>query len=503
MESDITILVLALGVIIFAILFFTMWRRKNKVHADKKELEASYEELEDSYEVLSNQEKELMNLYDKSRQNEERLRKLAFVDTLTELPNRDAIVDEINEILKSMRPEDQIALMYLDVDNLKEVNDTLGYTYGDELLIDITYRIKQSLAENDLMARISGDEFVILSKDITDFSEYDEKIKKIMTVFNYPFSLAEKDYFVNMDIGVCKLEKEIKNAATAIKYANAAMDQAREIGKGQYYYFNEELKTKLMEQIQMQADVRTAFEKNEFFAVYQPVLDVQEHKVIGFESLLRWDHGEEGILSPGDFLEAAIESGIIVPLGISFLKKACKALSEWQKKGYSDLVLMVNLSERQLLDYDVVFDIDLILKESKVAPEKLIFDISEISFESNEQLVVQRIKELRELGVGICLDNFGSKKGALNRILESRFDFIKFDRSLLQSLATDEKHALFIKELGSLFETLDCTVIYEGIEEPEQLEKVEDFTSKLVQGFLFGNPLKEAEVMGYLETWMK
>ncbi|MDO5292130.1 MAG: EAL domain-containing protein [bacterium] len=502
MAYDVGMLVLALGVIVFAVLFFTTWRSKNEMYAEKKELEESYEELEDSYEVLSNQEKELINLYDKSRQNEERLRKLAFVDTLTELPNRDAIVDQINDLLKSMRTEDQVSLMYLDVDNLKKVNDTLGYTYGDELLIDITYRIKQVLTKEDVMARISGDEFVILTQDIVDYSEYEEKIKKIMTVFNYPFSLAEKDYFVNMNIGICNLEKEIKNAATAIKYANAAMDQAREIGKGQYYYFNEELKTKLMEQIQRQADVRIAFEKNEFFSVYQPILDMKEHKVIGFESLLRWDHGEEGILCPDEFLEAAVESGIIVPLGISFLKKACKALGYWHKNGYPELLLMVNLSERQLLDYDVVFDIDLILKESKVAPDRLVFDISEKSFESNEQLVSQRVKELKGLGVGVCFDNFGSKKGALGCVLKSEFDFVKVDRSLLQSLEEDEKKALFIRDLGVLFENLDCSVIYEGIEEPEQLETVEAFKSKLAQGFLFGNPLKEAEVIGYLETWM-
>ena len=189
----IMVIILLLGIICLGILYVIAIRKKNRLESAKKELESSYEELEDNYEVLSNQGKELMNLYDKSRQSEEKLRKIAYVDTLTELPNRDAVLDHITNILKTISEEEKVALLYLDVNNLKEVNDTLGYTYGDELLIDITYRIKQVLGDDDLMGRISGDEFVILTQNIKELDSYEEKIKKIMTVFNYPFSLAEKD----------------------------------------------------------------------------------------------------------------------------------------------------------------------------------------------------------------------------------------------------------------------------------------------------------------------
>ncbi len=498
----IMVIILLLGIICLGILYVIAIRKKNRLESAKKELESSYEELEDNYEVLSNQGKELMNLYDKSRQSEEKLRKIAYVDTLTELPNRDAVLDHITNILKTLSEEEKVALLYLDVNNLKEVNDTLGYTYGDELLIDITYRIKQVLGDDDLMGRISGDEFVILTQNIKELDSYEEKIKKIMTVFNYPFSLAEKDCFISVNIGICWVDKDIKNASNVIKNANAAMIRGKELGEGQYCYFDEEIQQGLMDQIQRQTDVRVAFEKDEFFPVFQPILDIKEHKIIGLEMLLRWDNPNEGILYPSDFLEAAIESGIIVPLGISFLKKACLAMIEWEQEGFNDLVLMINLSERQLLDYDIIADFDLIIKETKIAPEKLVFDISEQSFESNEALIIKRIRELKTLGVGICLDNFGSVKGGLSQVLTSNYDYIKIDSSLTHTLAIDEKLARFVKDLGSLFTHLNSKVIFEGIEEADQLEKVESFDSKLVQGFLFGNPLLEQEVVNYLETWM-
>ena len=253
--------------IVFIVLFLNAVEDKGRLRKKKRELEESYEQLEESYEVLENRQIELTSLYEKTKQEEERVRKIAYMDALTQLPNRDAITNDIEQYLKNLPSDGDVCLMYLDVDNLKQVNDTLGYTYGDELLIDITYRIKQLLSEDDKMARMSGDEFAILTQNVEDVTAYEDKIKKILTVFNFPFSLAEKECFITVSIGICKLNKEIRNAQMAIKQANAAMFEAKEMGNSQYCYFNEDIKERQTEQIQKQADIRSAFDNEEFYAV--------------------------------------------------------------------------------------------------------------------------------------------------------------------------------------------------------------------------------------------
>lgn len=489
--------------IVFVVLFLNAVEDKGRLRKKKRELEESYEQLEESYEVLENRQIELTSLYEKTKQEEERVRKIAYMDALTQLPNRDAITNDIEQYLKNLPSDGDVCLMYLDVDNLKQVNDTLGYTYGDELLIDITYRIKQLLSEDDKMARMSGDEFAILTQNVEDVTAYEDKIKKILTVFNFPFSLAEKECFITVSIGVCKLNKEIRNAQMAIKQANAAMFEAKEMGNSQYCYFNEDIKERQTEQIQKQADIRSAFENEEFYEVYQPVLDMKEHTVIGFEMLLRWNHPVSGVLLPHEFLPVANESGVIVPLGIHFLRQACNNLLKWQKQGYPDLMLMINLSERQLLDYDLVADVQVVLKEIPVEPSQIAFDISELTIDENEQVITERISQLKALGVKIILDQFGVEKGATYHFAQQTYEFVKIDASLISDITVNETRRQFLYDLTSMIENQKSRVIYEGIEVPEQLEILEGYPSALVQGFLFGNPLTSKEVTEYLSTWMK
>lgn len=470
---------------------------------DKEKLEQSYEECEKSYENLAAQQKELMKKYEELKSDEERYRKLAFFDLLTQLPNREALIEQLDNVFRTLRPKEQVELMYLDIDNLKEVNDTLGVAYGDELLIDVTHRIKQALDENDYLARYSGDEFVILTQNLEDIDAYDEKIKRIQKIFSYPFSLANKEWFVSVNIGICMLGKDGRNTQAVLKNASATMNYARSLGKNQFCYYGEEIQNILTEKIRKEAEIRTAFENNEFYLLYQPILDLEKHKVMGFEALLRWNHPMNGTLLPQEFLEAAMETGVIVPLGIQMLRQACSALKSWEDAGYTDLSIMINLSERQLLDPELIESIQMTLTETGVDGKQVVFDISENAFCQKENMVQKQLEKLRKLGIRLSLDNFGMTKGALMRIKDYKFHYIKLDSALLHDIEQDSRLRDFVNNLSRLIAGLESEVIYEGIEDPAQLDAINSGVSYLAQGFLFGQPFEQKDITSYLNTWVE
>ena len=469
----------------------------------KKSIEENYEEFEKNYDHLAIQQKELMKRYEELKSSEERYKKLAFLDVLTQLPNREALIEKLDSIFRTLRPKEQVELMYLDIDNLKQVNDTLGVAYGDELLIDIAHRIKQALDDNDFFARYSGDEFVILTQNLEDIADYDEKVKRVQKMFSYPFPLANKEWFVSVNIGICTLGKDGKNTQSILKNASATMNYARSLGKNQFCYFGEAIQNILTEKIKREAEIRTAFENNEFYLLYQPILDLENHKVKGFEALLRWNHPVNGILLPQDFLEAAKETGVIVPLGIQMLRQACLTLKSWEDEGYKDLSMMINLSERQLLDPGIITSIQMTLTETGVKGNQIVFEISENAFNKKEDLLHKQLEELRKLDINLALDNFGITKGALMRIKDYRFEYIKLDAMLFEEIDQNNRLKNFVNNLSRLIVGLDSKVIYEGIEDAGQLDAIDSDICYLAQGYLFGQPLERTKIASYLDTWVE
>lgn len=494
---------LFVAVIFLFVQLMNSYKHIRATESRKKELEVSYEEFEKSYEDLSVQQKELMKKYEELKSDEERYKKLAYVDSLTQLPNNEALVEQLDNIFRTLRPKEQVQLMYLDIDNLKEVNDTLGVAYGDELLIDVTHRIKQALTENDYLARYTGDEFVILTQNLEDIGEYDEKIKKLQKMFSYPFQLANKEWFVSVNMGICMLGKDGKNTQSILKNASATMNYARSLGKNQFCYYGEEIQDILTGKIKKEAEIRTAFENNEFFLLYQPIMDLEKHRVKGFEALLRWNHPVNGVLLPQDFLDAAMDTGVIVPLGTQMLRQACSTLKSWEDAGYKGLSIMINLSERQLLDPDIITSIRMILAETGVHGNQVVFEISEEAFNQKEALVESKLDELRKMGIQLSLDNFGITKGALMRLKDCQFHYIKLDSVLLQDVGQDERLTQFVNNLSRLIEGLNSQVIYEGIEDSNQLDAIDHSIRYLAQGYLFGQPLEKNEITSYLDTWVE
>ena len=497
--KDIVILILVVCLVL------EIWlRRKARISFGKKkqEIQSQLDEMGHQYEELSKEQHALQEDFESAKSSTEKYKKLALEDLLTGLPNRMALTEQMDLTLLNLRQDEQAFVMYIDIDNLKEVNDTIGYTYGDELLIDVSHRLKQILDENDYLARISGDEFLILTQNVENLDEYEDKIKKVQTIFSYPFTLARKEYFVSINIGLCQLNKDGRTTQSVLKNANAAMYEAKELGQNQYCYYNEILEAKLTEQIQRQSEVRTAFEQNEFDLVYHPILSLKQHKVVGLEALLRWNHPTMGTILPIDFLPSLNESGVIVMLGEQMLVKAFHQLVKWKKAGYPDLMLTINLSLRQVVEQDLVELFQMAMEETGVLPKDLVVDISEELLQEKEDIVYVRIRRLLELGVQVSLDHYGIGQCSLALLKELDFSFIKLDASLYHEIEHDSKEKEFVNHLVDLINGLGCNVVYQGVEEASQLEVLETCQCDYVQGFLFSKPLHAEEVETYLQAWM-
>ena len=250
-----------------------------KMNMDYNKLESIYQSTLSSYDALTSR-------YEELNKNNESIRKLAYTDYLTELPNRTAFNEMLDSIMLTLRNDEIIALMIIDLDDLKNVNNTLGHSYGDELLIDVTHRIKQVLDENDYLARIGGDEFVVLTQNLNDMASYEEKIRKVNNVFTYPFILSTKEYFVSVNIGIAFAPKDGKTSQSLVKNANSAMYMSKISGKNSYIYYEEDFNQILTNKIEIQSELRRAIEKNEFMLLYQAIMDINNKKPIGFEALI-------------------------------------------------------------------------------------------------------------------------------------------------------------------------------------------------------------------------
>lgn len=492
-------------VVLAVCLGFTLWQRhKAIVSLKEKQLEFQKEkdEIQNQYAVLSEEQSALQNEYDMVKASEGKYKKLALVDLLTSLPNRVALIERMDHIFLTLRQEEQVYAMYIDIDNLKDVNDSIGYTYGDELLIDVSHRLKQTLNENDFLARINGDEFVIITQNVESVDVYEEKVRKLQTVFSYPFTLARKEYFISLNIGIGKFGKDGKNSQSLLKNANVAMKEAKEMGKNHYCYYNDTIQTKLTQHIQRQSEIRTAMERNEFTLVYQPILSLKRQKVVAVEALLRWNHPKGGLKLPYEFLDALVESGLIVSLGEQMFGKACRQFVQWKKEGYQGLSLMFNLSMRQMLDDDFIEMIETVIHETGILPEEIVFDIGEEIIQKNKSMIYPRIKKLQQIGVKIALDHYGVGDCSLRMMKEIEFQYIKLDASLIEDVVNNKVEQAFLNNMVQIANGLGRIVIYEGIEEAEQLEALEHCQCDYVQGFLFSKPLEVDEVSAYLQSCM-
>lgn len=484
--------------IVFVILHNRKSRAYNTLTGQKEELTEEYHLLEASYEEAVNTRNQFQAKNEELKKSNEKLKKTAYTDLLTQLPNRFALTELLDNIMITLRNEEVVALMYIDVDDFKQITDNLGHSYGDELLIDITHRLKQSIDENDFLARLGSDEFVILTQNFTDVGEYEAKIKKILKVFEYPFVLSLKEYFITVSIGIAMAPKDGKTTQVLLKNADTAMYSAKMTGNNTFAYFKTAMNDRIMEKIQNQSDLRRAIEKKEFVVYYQPLIDLRTDKVTGFEALVRWEHAEKGVLKPVQFIKLSEETGLIVPIGLMVMEEALKQLKEWQDKGYKDLTMSINISVRQLKDNDFYQRVKEIIEHIGVNTSNIELEITESAALQESEHARSVIEALSELGISFALDDFGTGYSSMNYLKLYPISNIKMDKSFLDTLFTDEFNKSIIESTIALVQSMNLTVTAEGIESAEQELFLKSARCNRAQGYLYSEALPAEQAEAFL-----
>ena len=434
---------------------------------------------------------------------EERLRFAALHDPLTGLPNRAYYMEKVAHLTDQNIGSTQFfsALLALDLDRFKLVNDTFGHPAGDELLIEVGRRLRSCLRPGDTVARLGGDEFGIVLQKIGGIQDAVQVADRIHTVFSKPVKLQGQDVFVTISIGIAMVSSIYTNVDDLLRDADIALYRAKSEGKARYFIFNQEAHEDVKTKLKLEANLRQAVGNSEFALYYQPVFSASDRKVAYLEALIRWQSPDLGAVSPGEFIPIAEETGLILPIGEWVLKQACAQLKTWRNSGYPDLQIAINISARQLNDQDLVGIIRTALKTNDLPGSALHLEIAESAALQHLEKNIEIFAELDRMGVQIDIDNFGTKYSSLNYLRKFFIITMKIDRSLLLDLSDDLENAAIIIAIITVGHKLNMRVVAEGVETEKQLHFLVEHNIDMVQGYLFCRPLPASAMLEVLQNF--
>ncbi|MEJ7819806.1 MAG: PAS domain S-box protein, partial [Rubrobacteraceae bacterium] len=422
---------------------------------------------------------------------EERLTHQAFHDPLTELPNRALFLDRLQHALaRAGRQMSSIAVLYVDLDNFKIINDSLGHEMGDRVLVEAGRRLRSCLRPEDTVARLGGDEFIVLLENNAGVREATWISERILEKFRGPLFLEEQETLITPSIGIF-LAGPDSRPEEILRNADLAMYRAKEKGKGQYEVFDLAMHDRTLERLKLEADLKQGVERGELRVYYQPKVRLDTGKIIGMEALARWDRPGLGIVLPEEFIPVAEETGLIIPLGHSILKEACRQGREWQEQYPEDppLKVCVNLSARQFQRHDLVKEVAGVLKETRLDPRSLILEITESVIMDEAESSIAILEELKDLGVQLAIDDFGTGYSSLSYLNRFPVDFLKIDRSFIKGLPEGLEDTAVVSSITALAHTLGMQVTAEGVETDQQLSQLREIGCDLAQGLCFAGPL--------------
>ena len=438
------------------------------------------------------------------KQLEVQLRHDVLHDALTGLPNRALFMDRLNHALHRAKfTEDYVfAVLFLDVDNFKKINDRLGLSVGDRLLHIIAQNIYSCLRPGDTLARIGGDEFAVLIDDIHDDKSASYIADSIQKELAKPIPLGGEEVVLSASIGITLNRRRYAQAENILRDADTAMASAKRQGKARHKLFKTDMYVKTKGIAQMEVDLRQAIKGQEFAVHYQPIVSLKTGRLSGFEALVRWNHPEKGFISPGLFIPLAEENGMIIEIGSWVMRQACKQMQSWQKRIPCDppLTISVNVSPRQLVHPELIEDIELILAETGLPTRSLKLEITESSLINNIDEVNAKLLQLRALGLQMYVDDFGTGYSSLAYLANFPVDTLKIDRSFIMDMTKDSEQASIVKTISKLARDLGLTVIAEGIEEFEQLKQLKTFHCGYGQGYYFAKPLNAIDAEQLLHS---
>ena len=436
---------------------------------------------------------------DKLAEAAERLAQLAQYDDLTGLPNRSLFRERLDRALaRSRRNNSMIALMFLDLDRFKAVNDTLGHDVGDHLLKAVAKRLRRCLREVDTVARWGGDEFTVILEDIPEIRGVSIVAQKLIDALAPPFELREHELFATTSIGIAVYPSCGEDAEILTKNADTAMYRAKAQGRNNYQFYIDEMNAHANERLHMENKLRRALEREEFLLHYQPIIELGSDTVIGAEALLRWQNADE-LISPADFIPLLEETGLIVPVGEWVLNAACTQNQAWRKSGLPRLRMSVNLSARQFQGHNLARTVRRTVEETGLDPQMLVLEITEGIIMEDSQYSSDALAEAGAMGIEIAMDDFGTGYSSLSYLKRFPIDVLKIDRSFIRDITDDPDDATIVKAIIAMARSLRIKVVAEGVETQNQLDFLGDHGCHAVQGFLLGRPMP-AEVFA---TWFK
>ncbi len=468
----------------------------------REELETMYERIAVTHTELSCRYNELNEKNIKLQENEDKLFHLAHYDMVTNLPNRMAVIERIQELIKrSVTEEKSFYIVFIDIDFFKKINDTMGHHIGDLFVEKAAERFKASLHKEDMIGRIGGDEFaLIISRDL-NWEEAYYYLENIRQDFLKPFTVCNNEIKTSASFGVAAYPEDGKGVIELMRNADTAMYKAKEYGKNNIQFFEGLMKKEILDKVNFEAELKTALQKGEFFLVYQPIYNLDEKTIRGFEVLTRWKSPSLGFVSPDRFIRVAEELGLIIPLGEWIIRTACKNFRGLQEKYRFEGLLSVNLSVKQLEDSNIIEVIDNALKEAELEPKYLEIEITESILICSVESIMATLEILRCRDIHISLDDFGTGYSSLSYLRKLPIDTLKIDKSFIDDLLLENKNLEIIGSIINLAHNLDISVVAEGIEEEKQIRLLEKLKCDYVQGYFINRPMKAEALNDYINKF--
>jgi len=424
-----------------------------------------------------------------------------WLDSLTSLPNRETFNGLLHHAIEAARRyQRRFAVLFIDLDRFKVINDSLGHEAGDMLLVEIANRLRHTLRSSDVVARLGGDEFVVILEEAAESHDVERITRNLLSVLSEPLQLSGHECHTTASIGIAMYPSDGADVQTLTKNADMAMYLAKEDGKNGFRFFTKEIKTQSIERLTLESALRRALERDQFALHYQPKVDLATGQITGVEALLRWTHPELGVLPPMQFIPLAEETGLIVPIGRWVLKEACAQNVAWQRRGLRPVSMAVNLSPRQFADEHLLQDIDEALAASGMSPVLLQLEVTESMVMRNVSRAVKVLDAIQNRGIRLAIDDFGTGYSSMSLMKQFPIDTIKIDRSFVRDLPDDSEDKAIAQAIISMGKALGMTVVAEGVETAEQETFLRDHACDEMQGFLFSRPVPSQQLAELLRA---
>ncbi len=493
----------ALGLLIVCIILgynLRIAREVEKVERKTEDLEKANAELKIREEETKRQNSLLTEYNRVMKENEERLYQMNHFDTLTGLPNRIKITARMDLLISLLSHKNMsFALVYIDLDNFKKINDTIGHRVGDLMLQAVSTRLATIISDEDMLGRWGGDEFAILIQRPLDANSILSYVESIRDSFHQMFNLEDSDYKMSASFGIALFPQDGETSSELIKCAETAMYKSKEYGKNMVQFYSKEMKDEIMRRIKYEGQLLSAIENQELYLCYQPQYDTKTKKLRGFEALCRWKNEKFGEVPPMEFIPVAETIGFIVPLGEWVMETACKTLKTYSEKYNWDGTMSINISAVQLMAPQFMQSVKRILSKTQVDPGKLEFEVTESVMVANLDHAVSILKEIASLGISIALDDFGTGYSSMNYLRQLPICVLKIDKSFIDELPSKDTQRLMVGSIISLVHQMNMVTIAEGVDEERKVELLAKYECDYIQGFLWGRPVQESELDALFE----